>query len=247
MSDAAEPYDRALAGAAYVTMRLGVRYRDMAYAGNQRTLHVWRIRPGTGKVVVVRFANAVLSAERARLDAWIAALQESARLRDLPPGAYLHVSPDGVQVLGSDEIVFEKHGQVVHCIVDPGPPPEWRVSVDGADCGTAGRVHPDEAQDEVAHRMAEWLFVNGHLRVPPPPWSWSVLSGSGDEWWVRLEVTGADGIRSCRELVLFDRLAEREHRVQWDSAAFEPGRAELRSLIGRVSGAAAAVRNGTGW
>lgn len=234
MRERDEPYDGVLAGAGYVTQRLRLKYGDVQYAGNQRTLHVWRIRIATGRTLVVRFANAALAGSRTQIDEWIAGVTEPSRFRELPVGAYYHVSPGGIHVMGVDEIGFEKHGQVIRCVIDPGPPPVWRLSVDGADRGASLAVDPDQAQDEVARMSVEWLYVNGHLRVPPPPWSWSVVDASGDEWWVRLELEGGPGTRPGRSLVLFERRTERQHRVGWDLATSEPSARELRDVIERL-------------
>ena len=215
-------------------LRLHLMYRDVEYAGNQRSLHVWRIRAVSGKTLVVRFANGALVASRTEVDGWIAAILERSR-RELPPGAYYQVLPDGIHVMGVDEIRFEHCGQLVHCVVESGTAPVWRLSVDGRDCGAVLRADPEQAQDEVARMAVDWLYVNGHLRVPPPPWSWSVRDRTGSEWWVRVELGSERESRGAgRTLVLFEPRSDREHRMSWDSPAMTPSARELREVIAQL-------------
>lgn len=132
-------------------------------------------------------------------------------------------------------VEFELLGQVVRCErqrVD-GASGAWTVVVDGAVHGPAFLAADDDDRDDVIRRAAAWLHENRAIRVPDPPWQWSVMDRDGREWWARLTTPYEfSGPLLGRELILRDCIAGVEERIPWPETLPPPRAAELRRMLG---------------
>jgi len=219
--------DPVLAGAGYVHARLVLRFGvGIEHVGVvDRGAYVWWVRRSGRPSFLIRFTRAALVAPKAQLDVWVDSLAEDARDAAPAAGGFYVVDVDGIKAMGMDDFEFEKHGQLVHLYIDLGPPRVWRMEVDATDRGVLMPAGPQDVRDDVARRAVEALTVSGHIRVPTPPWLWSVLDTQGREWWGRLDGDGAG-----RRLVLMEVGTNREHRLAWMEER-PPGAAMLRQLV----------------
>lgn len=154
------------------------------------------------------------------------------------PGFY-DVTPAGVAVLGMSEFNFELYGQEIRCYRDPeteagGEAPAgtgaavWRVEHEGVARPATMPAGMRDTREAVTAWATQAILADGSLRVPDPPWSWSIRVG-GAEWWARLETPNL----AVRVLLLRERARGEEHRVPWPADRQAPSRRELvRALEG---------------
>jgi hypothetical protein len=186
----------------------------------------------------------LLRAAHNTIERWLAALVEDVMAGAPAPPAYYHLSVEGLTVRGISEVVLESHGQRIRCWIDIGPlagaagggaaapTRRWCVELDGAQAGVLMRAEASDSRDDVAERAVAFLKSQGALRVPDPPWQWSVLDAGGGEWWARLTPPwhAERGESQDRQLVLRERATGRERRVPWAEGK-APDADALRRLL----------------
>jgi hypothetical protein len=195
-----------------------------------------RIEHRSDQPLLVQVTKAALDLDRAELLGLLAGLAHDARTTPPePPGHYL-VTIDGVSVRGMIRFAWEAYGQSIRCFIcsrvakgeNEPDPQEWRVSVDYADRGAVPGASSADDRKTIMRLAIAHLERVGGIRIPQPPWSWSVIDAGDVEWWGRLESTDTGD-----RLLLSNRSNRREYNIAWDSALRAPTAAELRTLVSR--------------
>ncbi len=234
------------AGADIVTALLGLHYgaRSVTSSRSRRGFMEWMVRRAVDRDFCIVFTDEALMAGQQRIGRWLDAIQDDA-LNDAPvPPAYYHVSPHRISVRGMKEVKFETYGQRIRCLIDRGPlegwngaasgeGERWRVELDGVDVGPLMPAEPSDSREDVAERAVALLKANDELRVPDPPWQWSVLDASGAEWWARITPPWEpdDHDDAPCQLVLRSVRTGRERRVVWDDPVSVPSAEQLKRLV----------------
>jgi hypothetical protein len=204
----------------------------------------WTVRRAVDRDFAVVFTDEALNAGQRRIERWLDVIQDDA-LVDAPQlPAHYHVSPHRISVRGMSELKFETYGQRIRCWIDRGPRVDetgvvsgegehWRVELDGHDVGPLMPAEPSDSREDVTERAVAFLKAHDALRIPEPPWQWSVLDSSGAEWWARLTPPwDPDGHEDpARQLVLRSTLSGGERRIAWDDPTRSPTAAELKRMV----------------
>lgn len=230
---------RHAAGASFVTQWLNGRFDAANRVEVQDQHYIWPVEPPGRPRFVICVEEAALLESFARIREWLDRIADDATDRPPKPPAYYHISEHGhLAIRGMSDVEFEYCGQRIRCERRPDPTgSKWWVTVDGRECGAAFRARPFDSQQEVARRAVAWLRDRAAVRVPDPPWQWSVLDQGGREWWIRLTtVFDRDHDRSRgRQLVLRDRVRGRELRQAWPESIPAPAGPELRAMVAGLS------------
>ena len=186
----------------------------------------------------------LLRAARHTIEHRLEMLVEDALTAAPAPPAYYHLCVEGLTIRGMSEVVFEGHGQRIRCWIEVGPlagadaggasaqARRWCVELDGAPAGVLMRAEASDSRDDVAERAVAFLKSQRVLRIPDPPWQWSVLDAGGSEWWARLTPPwhAERDEPQDRQLVLREQATGQERRVPW-GAGKAPDADALRRLL----------------
>lgn len=232
-------------GADIVTALLQLRYgaRSVTASRSQRGFMEWTVGLGADHDICVVFTDEALLAGQQRIERWLDVIRDEASSDGPAAPAYYHVSPHRISVRGMREVRYEMYGQCIHCRIERGPldgrngiasgeGERWHVELDGRDVGPLMAAEPADSSEDVAERAVALLKANAELRVPDPPWQWSVLDADGAEWWGRITPPWEPESNedAPRQVILRSVQTGRERRVVWDVPARTPTAEELKRL-----------------
>ncbi|MGD8279467.1 MAG: hypothetical protein PVH00_15620 [Gemmatimonadota bacterium] len=233
-------------GADVVTTSLELHYgaRSVTVSRSPRGLMEWIVRRPVDRDFSVVLTDDALLAGQYRIERWLDVIRDDAMCDAPVPPAYYHVSPHRISVRGMREVRFETYGQRIRCRIEQGPlggrngspsgeGERWRVELDGVDVGPLMPAEPSDSREDVTERAVALLKASNDLRVPDPPWQWSILDASGTEWWGRITPPWdpEDADDPVRQLVLRSVPTGRERRLVWDDPARKPSAEELQRLL----------------
>ena len=239
--------DPIAASIAWVTGWLATRFGGATRPRRQGRSYRWRIiRQLPHHPLEIAISLGAIARGRDWTTAHLERITAHARERAPAPPAYYSISSRGVTVRGQRDLVIEVAGQVVRCeqereLVSSTPsaarPVNWRISVDDVDRGLLFDVEPGESIEDVRQRALDHVKLHGLVRLPPEPWSWSVLDSFGVEWWARLEkaVEGRKrGKGLAPHLILQRQPVGAEIEMVWASDR-PPRPAALRRIVAVVA------------
>lgn len=225
--------ERAAAGAAYVTEWLRRQYGETSEPERQGDLRTWTVSPLTTQPFTITIAELALTQSYFQLGAWLGLIAEDARENPPTPPACYHVGPHGVLgVRHMNTVEFEAFGQIIRCERHgAGRNAKWTIAVDDAPRDQTFPADPEDLRDDVAQAALLLLCEARQIRIPEPPWQWSVIGALGREWWIRLG-PGDPATGSARTLHLRDTVTGQEERMPWPDDAAPPRAGQLRRLVG---------------
>jgi len=233
-------------GTDFVTAMLELHYgsRSVTVSRSRRGLMEWTVRRAVDRDFILVFTDDALMAGQPRIERWLDVIQDDGMCGVPVPPAYYHVSPHRISVRGMREVQFESYGQLVRCRIEQGPleardgsasgeGERWRVELDGVDVGPLMPAEPSDSREDVTDRAVALLKANADLRVPEPPWQWSILDAAGAEWWGRITPPWEPEVHEdpARLVVLRSVETGRERRVAWGDPARSPTAEDLKRLV----------------